>query len=320
MEYICGICNKILISLAIKKTEREGKFYSVYFCKHCRIGMTIPMPSETEILNLYSSENYRTGDGKRFNTVMEFFIYIWRLQRKKRLEKFIKNGSILDIGCGRGLFLSIMKKGGWNVSGVEFSKETAQNISRIYGLNIKSGKPSEWGFSDASFDIVTMNHVLEHLANPAEMICECRRLLKKNGLFICAVPNSESLQASVGKEHWFHLDIPYHIYHFSEQGLIRLLKNNSFRILKIRRFDVEYNPFGWLQTLLNISGIRKNLLFNILKRAELRKSDFEDIKRRDIFMTFIALPFYLPLSFALSFFESFILKRGGTIEIFAMKE
>lgn len=282
--------------------------------------MTIPVPSQTELLNLYSSEHYRISDGKRFNTVMEFLIYISRLQRKKRLEKYIKNGSILDIGCGRGLFLNIMKKGGWNVSGVEFSKKTALNISRLYGLTIKSGEPGEWGFSDESFDIVTMNHVLEHLINPLDMIHECNRLLKKNGLFVCAVPNFESLQASVGKHLWFHLDIPYHTYHFSAPGLIRLLKDNSFRILKIRRFDLEYDPFGWLQTLLNISGIRKNLLFSMLKRPALRKKISEDINNWDIFLTFMAFPLYLPLSFALSLFESFVLKRGGTVEIFAMKE
>lgn len=147
-----------------------------------------------------------------------------------------------------------------------------------------------------------------------------QKIAEKNGLFICAVPNSESLQAYVGKHLWFHLDIPYHIYHFSVLGLIRLLKNNSFRILKIRRFDPEYNPFGWLQTLLNISGIRKNLLFSVLKRSALRKKISEDINHWHIFLTFMALPLYLPLSFALSLFESFVLKRGGTIEIFAMKE
>ncbi|NWF75841.1 MAG: class I SAM-dependent methyltransferase [Nitrospirae bacterium] len=320
MENICGICNNILSSSAIKKTVKEGKFYSVYFCKHCRIGMTIPVPSGPEILSFYDSENYRTWDGKRFNTVIELLIYISRLQRKKRLEKYFTKGSILDIGCGRGLFLSIMKNRGWSVSGVEFNKETALNISRVYGLNIKSGHPSDWGFSDKSFDIITMNHVLEHLTNPLDMIIECRRLLKKNGLFVCAVPNFESLQAFIGKHLWFHLDIPYHIYHFSEPGLIRLLENNSFRILKIRRFDLEYNPFGWLQTLLNVSGIKKNLLFNILKRPSIRSKLFKDINHWHILFTFMAIPLYVPLSIALSLFESFVLKRGGTVEIFAIKE
>ena len=40
--------------------------------------------------------------------------------------------------------------------------------------------------------------------------------------------------------------------------------------MKIRRFDLEYNPFGWLQTLLNVTGIRKNLFYDLLKNVKTR--------------------------------------------------
>jgi hypothetical protein len=61
----------------------------------------------------------------------------------------------------------------------------------------------------------------------------------------------------MGKHLWFHLDFPYHLYHFSEEGLARLLEKYNFNLEKIRRFDLEYNPFGWLQTLFNLTGIKK---------------------------------------------------------------
>jgi 2-polyprenyl-3-methyl-5-hydroxy-6-metoxy-1,4-benzoquinol methylase len=61
-------------------------------------------------------------------------IYIWRLQRKKRIEKHVCKGKILDIGCGRGLFLDIMRTHGWTVMGVESGQEAAESASNAYGI------------------------------------------------------------------------------------------------------------------------------------------------------------------------------------------
>lgn len=124
---------------------------------------------------------------------------------------------------------------------------------------------------DKSFDVITLFHVFEHTISPQMTINECKRLLKEGGLLVIEVPNLSSLQASIGKKAWFHLDLPHHFYHFSEEGILALLKKNSFSILKVKQFSLEYNPFGWLQTLLNMSGIQENLFYSLLKSRELRK-------------------------------------------------
>jgi hypothetical protein len=102
--------------------------------------------------------------------------------------------------------------------------------------------------------------------------------------------------------------------------LIKLLKKHSFSIVRTRRFDIEYDPFGWLQTLLNITGIRKNYLYSLLKNPELRKRELAGAGKRDILLTLALLPVYLPLAVALSIFESFALKRGGSVEVSAVKD
>jgi len=132
------------------------------------------------------------------------------------------------------------------------------------------------------------------------MLGECRRLLRTGGLLVIAIPNLGSLQAYFGMRHWFHLDIPLHLCHFTENGLRRLLARSGFKVRHIRQFDLEYNPYGWLQTLLNATGIRKNWLYDRL-------------------WTFALLPLYAPRSLALALFESYALKRGGTIEGYAFK-
>jgi 2-polyprenyl-3-methyl-5-hydroxy-6-metoxy-1,4-benzoquinol methylase len=320
METLCTFCYQQLKTELIKDIVENGKIYTLYLCEECRVGITVPMPSPEELSVLYTRGNYRSISGKRFNPFIEFFIYISRLQRRRRIEKYKKKGHILDIGCGRGLFLDIMRRHGWSVAGVEFNEETASYAAETYGINVMTGNPQDWGFDKESFDVITINHVIEHVHKPAEMISECNRLLRKGGLLVIAVPNIYSLQASAGKGSWFHLDIPHHLYHFSEEGLFILLKKNSYKILKTRRFDMEYNPFGWLQTLLNLSGIKKNFFYDLLKRPELKRKESSNSKKRDFILTLLLLPLYVPLSFLLSAFESLILKRGGTIEVYAVKE
>ena len=303
----------------MKDVKENEKTYNVFFCKTCNVGFTIPFPSSTELSSLYSSGTYRADSGKRFVGLVETFIDFSRQLRRKRIEKYKEKGRILDIGCGRGVFLDVMRKHGWKVAGTEYNKETAESITKNYNINIVTGDPGDWGFPPESFDVVTMNHVLEHMSAPENAIGECSRLLRKGGLLVVAVPNITSLQSALGKHRWFHLDIPYHIYHFSEKGLSSLLEKHTFHLLKIRRFDLEYNPFGWLQTLLNVTGIRKNLLYDLLKNVESRNILISNRSKWDLLLTIVLIPIYFPISLILSLFESFILKKGGTIEIHAVK-
>jgi hypothetical protein len=71
---------------------------------------------------------------------------------------------------------------------------------------------------------------------------------------------------------------------------------------------------------MNRSGIRKNLFYNLLKDPVLRKRELRGTAKTEIVFTFLLLPLYVPLSFLLSLFESFLLKRGGTVEMYAVKE
>ena len=247
--------------------------------------------------------------------MIEALVNRFMLGRKRRLAVCREPGVLLDVGCGRGAFLASMQQAGWQVAGVEFNDETAAYARDVYGVTVTTGL----ALPDASFDVITINHVLEHIAAPAQTIQACYRLLKKGGLLVVAVPNIRSLQATVGKSAWLHLDVPYHLVHFSEEGLSKLLQMNGFSINRIRRFDLEQNPFGWLQTLLNLAGIRANLLYNLLKNPVLRKAELANATVGDILLTFILLPFFAPLSLLLALLEAFLLKRGGTIELWGEK-
>ncbi len=316
MNLSCPVCNVHGMNV-IREEPAAGS--RILYCGMCQIGVTVPTPSQGELASRYSFGTYRAASGKRFTRLVEAAIVLARRFRRKRIEKIVSKGRILDVGCGRGVFLAIMKKHGWTVTGTEYDRETADAIEKTYDIPIVTGNPGDWDFPPGSFDVVIMNHVLEHLPSPADAIRECSRVLVEGGFLIVAVPNIASLQSSLGKELWFHLDIRYHLYHFSEEGLSGLLEKHGFRPIKTRQFNMEYNLFGWLQTLLNMTGIRKNFLYDLLKKKNLRDPRISGDSERDLIATIFLVPLYFPLALFLSLFESLILKRGGTVEMYAVK-
>lgn len=314
---ICRLCGEESQTICFNK-ERDEKIYSAYECLNCKVWFTHPVPSQDELSGFYSTGNYRAETGKRFVPILEKVIQYLTIRKRNRIKSYVKKGRILDIGCGRGLFLNIMKQDGWNVIGQEFDKKSASYAISNYGIDVLAGS-FEGTFESNSFDVININHVLEHLEKPTEILSECYRILKKGGLLVVAVPNIDSFQAMYGKCNWFQLDIPIHLFHFSSHSLIKLLEKESYKVNLVRHFKFEYNPFGWLQTMLNSSGIQENLLYDLLKSSELKKNNQKTISFLDYFKLFLLLPLFLPLSFFLSTIEA-LFQKGGTIEVYSTKK
>jgi len=316
----CIFCKKELAILVLTNISKNGNSYDIYECDQCEIAMLNPFATDIELAKLYSCGNYRTAKGKRFGYIIETLIHLGRIKKRKRIHQFVKTGKILDIGCGRGLFLDVMRRGGWDTIGTEFNEETASYAINTYGLKILPGDIAQHKLPAESLDAININQVLEHLKNPDKVLEESHRLLRKGGILIISVPDLRSPQFAIGKENWFLLDLPFHLFHFTEEGLSKLLSKNEFNVKYIKRFSLEISPFGWLQTLLNISGIRFNLLYDLLKSRELKDGTMEAISPGGIIATFLLLPIYFPLALILSVLEPLIWKRGGSLEIYAEKK
>ena len=315
----CAFCGKPVAIPVLKNIYANGIICNISECADCEIGMVHPFPSDQELSKLYSTGNYRTDEGRRFNFLIEYLIYFGSIIKRRRIEKYSTKGKILDIGCGRGLFMNIMRQGGWNVEGSELNKETASYAEQVYGLKVYSEKITDHSLKPESYNVINVCGVLEHLKEPNEVLNECHHLLKNDGLLVVLVPDIRSLEFKIGRENWFHLDLPFHLFHFSEKGLVRLLQKKGFNIKRVKRFHLEYSPFGWLQTLLNLSKIKFNLFYDLLKSGNLRGKKLKGIKSKDILITLTLLPIYFPLSFVFSIMEPILLRRGGIIQVYATK-
>src|SRR5690606_37901801 len=115
--------------------------------------------------------------------------------------------SLLDIGCGTGHFLNECKTNGWSVSGLEPDPDACSFAKENFGIE---ALPLEQLYEkqNASFDVITMWHVLEHVYHLKKDVRQISELIKPGGFLIIAVPNRESWDARNYKELWAAYDVP----------------------------------------------------------------------------------------------------------------
>jgi len=147
------------------------------------------------------------------------------------LHPFVENGSLLEIGCGSGMYLDLMRALGWRrVAGVDISARALAQAKELLGLEVYCGELKEVGFDDESFDAVSLSHTLEHIAEPAALLGELHRIMKPNGRIAIVVPNIDSLAARRFGANWFHLDAPRHMVNFTGRALATALAQAGFII------------------------------------------------------------------------------------------
>lgn len=223
---------------------------------------------------------------------------------------------MLDVGCGRGFTLHFLAEAGYRPVGIELSPLAASHARDVLGLDVRTGDFLSQSFGAGEFEAVIFWHSLEHVSDPMKALEHAWEILKPGGLLVVAVPNVSSIQAVTTGREWFHLDVPRHYVHFSARGLHDALLRNGFRVLSVAHFNLEQNPYGWIQSLLN-RVFEHDLLYSMLKEPAARAHRIREFPLQTIASTVAAL-LLLPLALALVIVET-LLRRGGTIEVYARK-
>jgi hypothetical protein len=93
--------------------------------------------------------------------------------------------------------------------------------------------------------------VLEHLDAPGDAVQRIAGWLRPGGWLLVGVPNLASVQAAVGAQRWYHLDVPRHRVHFTPSGLAALLEAHGFAVSATHHLLLEHNSFGMWQSVVN---------------------------------------------------------------------
>jgi 2-polyprenyl-3-methyl-5-hydroxy-6-metoxy-1,4-benzoquinol methylase len=143
-------------------------------------------------------------------------------------------GRLLDVGCGNGCFLDQMKQLGWKVAGVEPDGEAVSVAREEFGLEVFKESLQEAKFPAGHFDMITMNHVIEHIQDPIGLLKVCLRVLRPSGKLIGVTPNINSLGLLMFDDAWLHWDPPRHLFLFSQQTMQVCVERAGLVILELR--------------------------------------------------------------------------------------
>jgi SAM-dependent methyltransferase len=212
-----------------------GRF-TVVSCRACGLMRTSPRPT-LEAIGAYYPDPYgpyqgtpaRAGGGNGWGTRL---LRRWRLDGTRSLVPPMPPGRALEIGCATGSFLRKIRARGWEVQGIEPSASAAA-IARQQGLEVHVG-PVETAPPPASkYDLVTASHTVEHLHRPLEVFSRLHEWTRGGGWLTCALPDASSFVFRKFRQHWYDLDLPRHLYHFTPASFTRVLRQTGWEVKRI---------------------------------------------------------------------------------------
>lgn len=264
---LCGSSESKSLYLSSERMFGFGGNFSVKKCSKCSLVFLDPQPSQLQLKKYYPSKQYYIYNRSTKKGPIEiirnylvahyyspnflsFFISTF-IKNVPAMPSYVQNGKILDLGCGTGDTLVLLKKLGWNAYGMDID-EHAISAGKKRGLsNLKLGTYREIDkYPDNFFDAIRLYHVIEHLDDPKLCLSLINKKLKKNGELVMGTPNIESLISKIFGPYWYNLDSPRHLFVFSPDSLKILTGRNGFSVKKIE-FCSAGGIIGSIQYLVN---------------------------------------------------------------------
>jgi len=141
---------------------------------------------------------------------------------------------LLEIGCGSGAFLARMRSLGWNVFGIDPDPAAISWGLQTHNLDVTCGTWEQMRFPADFFDVITMNHVIEHVHDPIGLLTECQRILCPGGKVILTTPNADSWGHKMFTGDWRGLEPPRHFMIFSTRNLEECTRRSNLQTLTLR--------------------------------------------------------------------------------------
>ncbi|MFD2786899.1 class I SAM-dependent methyltransferase [Hymenobacter rubripertinctus] len=232
----CPVCGKTEFrnKLVVEDKSVSKESFAIQQCEACTFQFTNPRPDAAHIGRYYESDEYvshNSGAGGIINQAYKV-ARVFTMRRKVALvNKLATKGRLFDYGCGTGHFLAAARADGWQVAGWEPNARARQEASQRVGQPV--GSESLVQFQEASFDAITLWHVLEHVHELNDTLQQLIRLLKPGGTLLIAVPNVDSLDAQHYRQDWAAYDVPRHLYHFSPKTMKQLLKKHKMQVSEL---------------------------------------------------------------------------------------
>jgi len=226
--------------------------FSAMRCASCGLVYLNPRPDVSEFEFIYPP-NYHAFDFSERDFGVVYKIRS-RLEAKRLLslcKDLPTDARILDVGCGDGFHLRLLKRYGkksWTLEGVDVDKR-AVGMAEESGLKIHAGSIEELRLSENSYDLTFMIQTIEHLEKPFESLTAIKKVLKPRGKLVIVTDNTDALDFKIFKRrYWGGYHFPRHWNLFNKNSLAKLAAKAGFEIVEVKTI---VSPVNWVYSIHN---------------------------------------------------------------------
>ena len=248
----CPACGESGMRTLFSATDRlyqtTNKVFLVVECEGCRLMRLYPQPTPLELNHYYPPDYWFSPSADAATQLAEQYRrlvlmdHVWFASRA--MENAGGEGLLLDVGCGGGLFLQMMRERGYAGMGLDFSLAAAAVAWQRFSVPVVCATLSRAPLPESSCKVITMYHVLEHLFDPVAYLHAAHNLLTPEGRLIVQVPNAACWQFLILGKDWNGIDVPRHLINFRASELESLLDFAGFEVVRRKHFSLRDNPAG----------------------------------------------------------------------------
>jgi SAM-dependent methyltransferase len=254
---VCLICGSAQFAQLFQASDRlyhtTAKKFAVVRCGECGLVRLDPHPDPEELRHYYPDNYWFSPDETTASRMEEAYRRLVLRDHVQFVAQALGSsrarGPLLDVGCGGGLFLGMMRQRGFRVVGLDFSTEAAAIAWRRQLAPAVCADMEKAPLRAGSFAGITMFHVMEHLYDPRAYLAIAHGLLAEDGRLVVQVPNAASWQFRLLGRAWNGVDVPRHLFDFRDRDVEKLLHQCGFEVVRRKYFSLRDNPAGLASSL-----------------------------------------------------------------------
>lgn len=235
----CLICQSNNITFQYYSQNKHGRHliskekFKIFKCLNCQ---SLLLDTANLKINKHFFQKYYSSDYyPQISNLTKIYITLTNWIRNKiifdNISPKIKRPKVLDVGCGSGYFLTNLPPH-FQKHGIDINP-TAAKLYKRNKISFINADFLNISLKTDNYDLITSFHVIEHISDPQLFIDKIYNYLKPGGTAIISFPNSQSLGSTIGRQNWFHLDSPRHLF---------IPNKNSIRIL-ISKYKISTPRF-----------------------------------------------------------------------------
>jgi 2-polyprenyl-3-methyl-5-hydroxy-6-metoxy-1,4-benzoquinol methylase len=204
-------------------------------CDECNTIFISPRPDADEILKLYKEDNAHISAESHISRG-----FVSRLNARHNLSLikcYINEGSMLEIGAGGGYFLDEARKAGFRVFGIEPNSRQAKFINNELKISCETAFLNDASFDKKRFDLIYHCDVISHFYDPIAVFNMTNFKLNDMGFVVFETGNFGDVDYDYYK-YVSTFQYPDHLFYFSENGLMKLLEQTGFNLVKIYNYSI----------------------------------------------------------------------------------